>query len=231
MKLFAIGDLHLSGNQNKPMSKFGDHWDNHQFNIEKNWVNKITEKDIIAVPGDISWAMSLDEVSEDLHWLHTLPGTKIMLRGNHDYWWKKIKYLNSLYDNMIFLQNDSTLINNVHIAGSRGWLCPGSLYYKTADEKIYLRELQRLELSLKSCKLKPGQAIIVLMHFPPFNEKREHSGFMDLFKKYNVKRVIYGHLHDQKSFNNAIIGGWQGIEYSLVSADYINFNPLLIMKL
>ena len=230
MKVYAIGDLHLNGSRNKPMSIFGEKWHCHQQKIEQNWSGKVGCDDIVAIPGDISWAMTLTEAADDLKWIHSLPGRKILVRGNHDYWWKKITHLNSLYESMTFLQNNAVAVGDIWFAGSRGWLCPGSYAFQEGDEKIYARELLRLEMSLKSCNA-TGQQIIALIHYPPVNEKHEPSGFTELFEKYQVKRVLYGHLHDKKAFENALIGEWRGVDYQLVSADFINFSPLLIEEL
>jgi hypothetical protein len=223
-KIYAIADLHFSGKQDKPMGVFGAHWENHQEKIIENWKEVVKSSDIVLIPGDISWAMYLKEAMSDLEIIHKLPGKKILLRGNHDYWWEKIKHLNSLYENMMFLQNNSFCLDSHCIAGTRGWICPGSKNFTDNDFKIYQREIIRLELSLKS--IKELKDVIVMMHYPPFNEKNEDSGFIEVLQKYNVKKVVYGHLHDTYSFNNTIIGEKWGIDFQLVSADYLEFSPV-----
>jgi len=225
MRIYALGDLHLSGKQEKPMDIFGYHWLNHQQKIKDNWLKIVRPEDIVAIPGDISWAMTDAEVTVDLQWIAGLPGKKVLVRGNHDYWWKKITQLNTMYENMFFIQNNAIQYENYIFCGSRGWVCPGSVPFSDQDEKIYNRELQRLELSLKSLPVTVDNEVIVIMHFPPVNEKRERSGFIELYEKYHVSKVVYGHLHDQKSFSNALMGPWNGIEYHLVSADYVDFSP------
>ncbi len=225
-KIFAIGDLHFSGGQNKPMDVFGSHWDNHKKRIIDNWKKIISEDDLVLIPGDISWAMYLKEALSDLELISSLPGEKILLRGNHDYWWEKITYLNSLYDNMHFLQNNSFCYDKFCICGSRGWLVPGSVNFTQEDEKIYKREVIRLNLSLKEAP--KNKEIIVMMHYPPFNEQYQENEFTNLINNYNVKQVVYGHLHDEYSFERYFQGEAEGVFYKLVSSDYLNFKPLEI---
>ncbi len=228
MKIYALGDLHLYGSQDKPMDIFGPHWLNHQLNIEQNWRAVITEDDLVLIAGDISWAMTLDEVLPDLTWIHNLPGKKVLVRGNHDYWWKKISLLNSLHENMFFLQNTAYQSQNCWIVGSRGWLCPGSNNFQTDDLKIYQREILRLTFSLQAVPKDQTHPIIAVLHYPPCNELQEDSGFTKLFEEYNVEHVVYGHLHDEKSFETTLQGVRNGVNYHLVSADYLKFRPLLL---
>jgi predicted phosphohydrolase len=225
-KIFAIGDLHFSGGQDKPMDVFGDHWDNHKERIINNWKKYISDDDLILIPGDISWAMYLDEALADLKLIHNLPGEKILLRGNHDYWWEKITYLNSLYDNMHFLQNNSFCYDKFCICGSRGWLVPGSVNFSLDDEKIYKREAIRLKLSLQEAPR--DKDIILMMHYPPFNEQYEENEFTSLINEFNVKAVVYGHLHDEYSFERYFQGNINDVDYRLVSSDYLKFKPLEI---
>ena len=225
-KIFAIGDLHFSGGQNKPMDIFGNHWDNHKERIIDNWKKIISKDDLVLIPGDISWAMYLKEALSDLELISSLPGEKILLRGNHDYWWEKITYLNSLYDNMHFLQNNSFCYDKFSICGSRGWLVPGSVNFTQEDEKIYKREVIRLNLSLKESP--KNKEIIVIMHYPPFNEQYQENEFTNLINNYNVKQVVYGHLHDEYSFERYFQGEAEGVFYKLVSSDYLKFKPMEI---
>ncbi|HOA80125.1 MAG TPA: metallophosphoesterase [Defluviitaleaceae bacterium] len=227
MSIYAIGDLHLSGAVDKPMDMFGDNWINHATQIKNNWLNLIESKDTILIPGDISWAMNMEEAMIDLEFIHKLPGKKILVKGNHDYWWKSVSKLNTLYEDMFFIQNNFIETEGFAICGSRGWLCPNDTEYTEHDYKIYNRELQRLELSLKEASKAKTSKIIVMMHYPPTNDKLEKSGFIVLFEKYNVEKVIYGHLHGN-SFKAGLNGFFNGVEYKLVSCDYINFKPILI---
>ena len=154
MSIFAVGDLHLSGALPKPMDVFGDHWTEHWSKIKEHWQSAVTEDDLVLIPGDISWAMKLLEAAADLSDICSLPGTKLIIKGNHDYWWSSLSQVNSLLSNRSFaLQNNSFIFGGYVIAGSRGWTCPVSNQYNPKeDEKLYIREAGRLETSLKHAK-------------------------------------------------------------------------------
>lgn len=229
MTIYAIGDLHLSGSVHKPMDIFGDNWEDHGAQITENWKRTVNPEDIVLIPGDISWAMTLQEVKIDLDFIHNLPGKKILIKGNHDYWWQSISQLNKLYDDMYFLQNTSYKIGDYAVCGSRGWACPGDAGMDEHNTKIYNREAKRLELSLDHGIKSGAKEIIVMLHYPPTNDKKESSLFTELFKKYPVSQVIYGHLHGKEFFDNSLRGIHEGIKYTLVSADAIGFNPCKIM--
>ncbi len=211
------------------MDIFGDQWVDHPKRIERSWLEKIKADDTVLVPGDVSWGLKLQEAMVDLEWLNNLPGRKILIKGNHDYWWKTISKLNTLYDNMHFLQNNCYLYEEYAICGTRGWLCPNDSNFSQKDTKIYLRELNRLELSLQQAKKNRCDKIIVMLHYPPTNEKKETSGFIELLMQYQVKTVIYGHLHGKKYYDFGIQGERDGIQYYLTSSDYLNFEPLKIL--
>jgi len=230
MALYTIGDLHLSFSSNKPMDIFGENWINHANKIKNNWEKKITEGDTVLIPGDISWAMRLDEAMVDLDWINSLPGRKILIRGNHDYWWSSITKLNNMFDKISFLQNNYYIYNDYAICGTRGWTCPNSVNFDDHDEKIYLREIHRLRLSLDAA-LKDGfRNIIVMTHYPPTNDKLEPSGFTGTYEEYGVNMVVYGHLHNSDSYRMGLQGTIKGTEYRLVSSDYLNFDPLKILQ-
>lgn len=229
MALYAISDLHLSTSVDKPMDIFGDKWTLHEEKIRDNWMNKVTENDTVIISGDISWGMKASEGMADIEWISELPGRKILVRGNHDYWWGSIKKLNSLYENMDFIQNNFFSYEDYAICGSRAWICPGSNSFGEKDSKIYDRELIRLRLSLEEAKKSGYDKIIAAVHYPPTNDKFEDSGFIDLFKEYGVEKVIYGHLHGP-SLKRVFEGERDGIEYILTSADYIDFDPKLILE-
>lgn len=222
MKVFAIGDLHLPGNDDKPMNVFGSKWDNHFERICDDWASKVGKDDVVLIPGDISWAMHFEDALSDIEAISKLNGFKIIMRGNHDYWWSSLTKLRAvLPEDMYALQNDCIEIGSVSFCGSRGWLCEGNAAFKAeADGKIYQREVMRLEMSLK--KAKEGQPIIGMLHFPPFNEKHQPSKFTELFERFNVKNVVYAHLHG-KSCRNAFEGVRNGVEYTLCSADHLDF--------
>ncbi len=183
----------------------------------------------MLLPGDISWGMSLDEAKADLAFLAALPGTKVLLRGNHDYWWNSIsKVRAALPGGMHAVQNDSLVLGGVAVLGTRGWVCPGSTLFDPAvDQKLYERELIRLELSLKSAPA--GMPKLCMLHYPPFNERRQQSGFTELLEAYGVERAVYGHLHG-KACRNAFEGIRNGVEYTLCSADHLEFAPKLILE-
>lgn len=228
MALYAISDLHLAFDLDKPMDIFGEKWVKHEEKIKKNWENTITEKDTVLIAGDISWAINEKESSNDLKWIDELPGKKIISKGNHDYWWGSITKLNSMYENTKFIQNNFYSYNDYAICGTRGWLCPGTDKFTEKDEKIYSRELIRLRLSLEAAKNAGYNKFIVMIHYPPTNEKFDESGFLDIFKEYKVEKVIYGHLHGP-GLSKVFEGVYEDVEYIMTSADYIDFDPIKIM--
>lgn len=224
MSIFAIGDLHLSGAVHKPMTVFGSHWQNHWEKIKKNWKENVTGEDAVLIAGDISWAMTLEEALVDLKEIHLLPGKKIFIKGNHDYWWKTITKLNQIFEDQFFIQNNFYIYQDYIICGTRGWICPNSIKFTEHDKKIYERELKRLILSLEEVKKIKGKQIIVLTHFPPTNDQLDSSGFTELYEEYSVSKVIYGHLHGENTFSQGLQGIYNNVKYYLVSADYMNFN-------
>ena len=233
MKIFAISDLHLSFGENidKPMDKFGDGWENHAVRLRESWEELVSEGDLVLIPGDISWGLRLDEAIADFDWLHSLPGIKIISKGNHDLWWNRIKYMNTLYEDIIFLQNDCYLPENTDlvITASRGWPYPGSDEYTEHDEKIYARELQRLKLGLDAAKAKaPDARIIACLHYPPSDPAGRETGFTQLLEEYKVWKCVYGHLHGSAAFGRGIKGECRGVQYQLVSLDYLGARPRLI---
>ncbi len=232
MKIFAIGDLHLSLGEgvDKPMDRFGPIWIDHDRTLKKNWTENISDEDMTVIAGDISWALTSDEAVTDLEWIHQLPGRKILLKGNHDLWWTGITKLNSMYDDMYFLQNTCFMAGDLAICGSRGWLCPGHDEFDEHDERIYRRELLRLEASLKDAVNRGASEIIGFLHYPPTNDRHERSGFTDLFEKYGVKEVYYGHLHGRDAFSRGLKGVMNGVRYTLISLDYIDCMPLCIRE-
>ncbi len=231
MSLYAMSDLHLSHYKDKPMDIFDAVWHNHTEKIYENWNNTVNENDTVIVNGDLSWGINMEEVSEDLDFISSLKGRKIIIQGNHDYFWNSTAKLNTLYDNMEFVKNSFAVYENYGICGTRGWLCPGDTRYTQHDKKIYLREAGRLRLSVEYAVKAgyTGENIIGVMHYPPTNDSKEESLFTDIFNEYGIKRVIYGHLHGVSKYNNSLEGEVNGIEYSLVSADYLKFKPLKIM--
>ena len=234
MSIYVIGDLHLSFNEDKPMDIFGDNWRGHEEKIKNNWLEKVTDNDVVILPGDFSWSMKLEDTEKDFEYLNSLPGKKLMLKGNHDYWWNTITKMRAFlqeknFQDIDFIYNEGYVFENYIIAGTRGW----NLEEEAHDEKILNRELGRLEASIQRGIKKAEQLeenkeveIIVFMHYPPITNakifNKEEAKFVELMKKYNVKKCFYGHLHGL-SIIDAVEGEFEGIEFKLVSADGLNF--------
>lgn len=229
MALYAISDLHLALSGDKPMDIFGSHWSRHDEKIKENWLSKIKEEDTVLIAGDISWAMKSGESEEDLKWIENLPGRKIISKGNHDYWWGSISKLNSMFEKTKFLQNNFYEYGEYAICGTRGWVCEGTDRFTEHDKKIYSREAIRLKLSLDEAKKNGFSKFIVMLHYPPTNEKFMDSNFTKICEEYNVETVIYGHLHG-KCLNRVLEGERNGVNYIMTSADYLDFDPKLIME-
>lgn len=228
MKIFAIGDLHLSFDGSKPMDIYGGQWVKHTERLKAKWQSLVSEEDVVIIPGDISWALKKQDALVDLQWIAHLSGKKILIKGNHDLWWSSVSQLNQIHESMFFLQNNCYLIGETAICGSRGWVCPGDRDFSLQDEKIYKRELGRLRLSLEDARKAGAKEIIGAMHFPPVNDKYEGSGFTELFVEYGVKSVVYGHLHGVDAHIRGINGRYNGVDYRLVSCDFLECTPLLI---
>lgn len=240
MKLFAIGDLHLSFDPRleKPMDIFGGGWVGHTEKLYQNWHETVGAEDLVIICGDISWALRPDEAAADLDWIHELPGRKLFFKGNHDLWWTSVNKLNRLYDDgtMRFLQCSAAMITTgggsmqeapkkLAVCGSRGWICPGTDGFSAHDRKIYQREVLRLKMSLDDAKKQGADEILAVLHFPPTNEMHQASDFTKLLESYGVKKCVYGHLHGKDNFRRGFQGVLNGVEYSLVSLDYLNAKP------
>ncbi|NLD20450.1 MAG: serine/threonine protein phosphatase [Clostridiales bacterium] len=237
MSIYAIGDLHLSfaPGIDKPMGVYGSRWHDHWERLEANWRRELTDEDTMVVPGDISWGLKLEEAKYDLDWIENLPGKKVFFKGNHDLWWNGITRLNRMYDTITFVQNDFYLAEGLYICGTRGWVTPDNDDYKESDERVYRREMIRLESSLEKAEehmKAKGESynILGVLHFPPVSKVGHFSGFQQMFEDHGVKHVIYGHIHGEDGFRNTIVGDFQGINYQLVSLDYLNCKPVLIKE-
>lgn len=233
MEIWAISDPHFSFGCDKPMDIFGGAWENHIEKFITNWNDVISSDDIVLVAGDISWAMKLDEAKVDLDELGKLNGTKIIIKGNHEYWWKSISSVRSILPESVkALQNDSLKIGKYIFCGTRGWNVPEpNKEWTENDEKIYFREQERLKLTLRSATVQreEGDKVIAMIHFPPFNSKIEESGFTKLFEEYKVDIVVYGHIHESNSRAMSKIEK-NGVEYYLTSCDFLKMKPLLLVE-
>lgn len=233
MKVYAISDLHLSINSNKPMNIFGPVWDGYLEKIEESWKEKgVTDDDIVLIAGDLSWAMKLNDAIADLEYISQMgKGKKVVIRGNHDYWWSSISALRGVLPyGMYALQNDAVKIGDYIICGTRGWTVPEVAHKTPEDEKIYKREVIRLELSLQDAKRLQtnNETIICMMHYPPFNSKLEDSDYTQLFEKYGISTVVYGHLHSYDKKQKLVVTK-NGVTYYLTSCDLVNNQLIRIL--
>lgn len=239
--LFAIADLHLAfGVPDKRMGNKWDCWLNHEEKLFDHWTSLVKQEDIILIPGDISWALSLEEAKKDFEELAKLPGKKILLKGNHDYWWpsnkKLTEFLATFSSSFYFINNNSLLIDGISIGGSRLWennelhfneiinFVPGPSKNREITDKdieCFNREINRLENSLKN--MQKGALRIALTHYPPIENSLHPSRFSLLFERYEIDHVIFGHIHNAKK--EPLFGMKNGVNYHLVAADYLDFCP------
>lgn len=224
-----MSDFHLSSVKPKPMDIFDSIWTNHAEKIYLNWNKYIGQDDYVLVPGDLTWGKNMIEAKPDLDFISELNGFKIIIQGNHDYFWNSTQKLNEIYDNMYFIKNSYYRYENIAICGTRGWICPNDSRFTEHDNKIYLRETGRLQKSIEMALKDNVDDIIVCLHFPPTNDKKEASRFTEILKEYNIKTVVYGHLHGKDSFYSSYHGMVDGINYNLVSADFLGFKPIRIL--
>ncbi len=223
MKIFAISDLHLSINNPKPMNIFGDVWEGYEEKIFADWREKVGKDDIVLLAGDFSWAMKLEDTKKDFELIEKLPGKKIIIRGNHDYWWKSISCVRAFIPNEVYaIQNDALKFDKYIICGTRGWSVPEeNVEQSEEDKKIYNREVIRLELTLQTAEKmrEEGDKVICILHYPPCNFHKQDSEFTALLEKYNVDAVVYGHLHGYKRASRKFIKN--NIPYYLTSCDMV----------
>ena len=226
MAVFAISDLHLPARQ-KPMDIFGPHWENHFERIAEDWRARVGAEDVVLLPGDLTWAMHLEEAMEDLGRVGELPGRKLILRGNHDYWWSAIgRVRRALPEGMYAIQNDVLQLDGMLVAGSRGWIIPVGENADANDVRIYQRERLRLEMSLKAARRMDADApLIAMMHYPPLMDSAK--GFSDILEAYRVRDCVYGHLHGA-GLNGAVRGERGGVRYHQVSCDGLGFRLYML---
>lgn len=230
MALYTISDLHLPIGIDKPMDIFGSKWDNYVERVRKNW-NAIVEKDdTVVLPGDISWATYLEQSIPDFSYINSLPGKKIILKGNHDYWWTTMAKLNKFrednsFSSIYFLQNNSYLYNGIGICGTRGWSYIGRDEGTEEDKRIYEREAGRFRLSVLDAKKSGAKSLIAFFHYPPTDSEYTENAFTEIMHEEGIELCVYGHIHNArgKVFPE---GEHNGIRYMLVSCDYRDFFPV-----
>ena len=231
MKLFAIADLHLPGGDEKPMDVFGAHWEGHFRRISEDWRSRVSPEDAVLIPGDISWAMQLEDAAPDLRAIGELPGRKILIKGNHDYWWSSLTRVQALMpEGMTALQHSALDLGPWVVCGTRGWMIPTEGEpLSPEDEKIYVREQARLEMALQAAvKLAEGRPVVAMLHYPPLLQGCMESGFTAILERYGVTAAVYGHLHGS-GIRAGFSGSCRGVEYHLTSCDSLDFRLKEIM--
>ena len=227
MSIYAISDLHLSLNSNKSMDIFPG-WKNYVNRIKENWINTIRDEDTVVIAGDISWAMKINEAKKDFEFINNLPGKKIFIKGNHDYWWNTMSKMNKFieengFDTISILHNSSYDFDGFSVCGSRGWFFDSD---EEHNEKVLNREVMRLKASIESAK---NEEKIVFLHYPPVYENQNCKEILNLLKEKGIKKCYYGHLHGMAA-KYAFDDNFEGIDFKLISADRLKFVPLLIKK-
>lgn len=227
--LFAISDLHLSFSGEKPMRVFGDKWNDHAAKLASNWKKTVGPSDVVVIAGDISWAKRLEEAAADLEFIEKLPGIKICMPGNHDYWWSSTSKVSERFRGITFLRYSHYGYGDYALCAARGWMCPGDSHYvPNTDDRIYNRELLRLEATLDAAKKAGYKKMILAAHFPPAGESFKHVGFFNVILRYPVEKIIFGHLHGVEARRGAGFT-YKRVECVLVSCDHLNFTPLKIL--
>ena len=228
MSLFAIADFHLSLGTDKPMDVFGG-WDNYVERLRENWLKLINDDDTVVVAGDISWAMKLSETEKDFEFIDSLPGTKILIKGNHDYWWDTVSKINRnlaehKFDSIKILFNNSFIVDDYAVCGTRGWTLDSE---SDEDKRILSRECGRLRMSLDSAQ-SSGKEPVVFLHYPPIFGSQKQNEILDILAEYNVKKCYYGHIHGRNLIKAAFNGEYNGINFKLISCDALGFMPALV---
>lgn len=227
MSLFAIADTHLSFGTNKPMDTF-EGWKNYTEKLKINWNKVVSEKDDVVIAGDISWAMNFDQLIPDLKFIESLNGNKIILKGNHDYWWNTLSKMNRMLEEndlktIKFLHNNSYIVNNISVCGSRGWMFEND---EVVDEKVLAREVMRVRRSLETADCADK---LVFLHYPPVTANSVCEEIMHLLNEFGIKKCFFGHLHGEGA-KYVREGNIEGIDFKLISCDRLNFTPYLINK-
>lgn len=231
INIFAIGDLHLSGfPPKKPMDIFGEGWSNHWEKISESWRESVNECDTVLIPGDISWAMSLEEAQEDILAIDELPGQKIFLKGNHDFWWSTSAKLRAVLPKSIsFIHNSYVAVEDIAICGSRGWVNPSDSHFTEQDAKIYEREINRIAASINAAKKDGYSRIFLATHYPMIYYGDINGDFANMLAENAVEHYIYGHLHGP-AIPLGPVGAFHNVSYHLVSCDALNFQVTKIAQ-
>ena len=238
MSLFVMADLHLDIKSNqKSMEIFGNRWQNYVTKIKSNWLHLVTDQDTVIIPGDISWALNLNESIYDLKWIDSLPGKKILLKGNHDFWWATSSKMNKFLEeneikSITIMNNNAYIVEDFIVCGSRGWFTDRSMQNAAQNvdyAKIINREIIRLRMSLEEAKKLKGDTdkeIIAFLHFPPVWGDFRCEEILQLLNEYNIKRCYFGHIHSNYTALSHFYE--EDIEFKLISADYLDFIPQFI---
>lgn len=233
MALYTIADLHLACTVKKPMDIFGGRWQGYMEKIERNWRARVGVEDTVVIGGDLSWGIDFAQSKADFAYIDRLPGQKILLKGNHDLWWDTAKKMNAFLEqnafrSIRFLHNNCFFYEDIAICGTRGWFYEED-FKECHDEKIFRRELGRLETSLKLGKAANPREILCFLHYPPIYASFRCGEILELLHRYGVRRCVYGHLHSE-SLRWAVEGEQEGIEFILASGDHLDFMPLLLAR-
>ena len=225
MALFVIGDTHLSLSVNKPMDIFGG-WKNYMQRLEENWRAVVGQEDTVVIPGDVSWGMSMNEAKADFAFLHSLPGKKILMKGNLYYWWTTRAKMEAFlaengFDTLSILHNNAVSVEGVSLCGSRGWMFEQGQEH---DKKLIAREAGRIRASLQDADRFGDQEKILFLHYPPIFMQDSIPEFLEVMKEFGVRRCYYGHIHSQ-GCRFAFQGDWEGVRLEMVSADFLRFCP------
>lgn len=234
MSIWALSDPHLSFGSDKPMDVFGNHWADHSSLIKQHWEERVQPEDTVVLPGDLSWGINFEQAAPDLAWLDALPGDKLLGRGNHDYWWSSVSKMERWCEangwaSLHFMRHDVTVREGVLIGNTRGWLLPEDKGFSEQDEKIYRRELIRLNLSLDAAARvrQPGQKLLMTLHYPPLGPAGQPTEVTEQLEAGGVNAVVYGHVHGLAA-GRAFSGRLNAIDYFNVSCDALGFKPLLL---
>lgn len=231
MKLYAFSDFHLSGDPpTKPMDIFGENWKNHKEKIYKSWMETITPEDTVIIAGDLSWGNDLSEAMPDLDWIAALPGRKIIVRGNHDYWWDTVtKMTRATHGAFEFLHNNCIKVGNIALVGTRSWIPETARKFTANDATILKREEGRLLRGIELAKKSGAERIICVLHYPPYDDHRRPMHILQLMKEEGIRDCVFGHIHGRQNFHD-IPNEMEGVRLHLTSADYLDFKPYLICE-